>query len=170
MTMPSERRRALRWGRSTLEDICNDPGVSVELKSEVDAVLAAYPNDRAVATCFLEQDDEKLARQLAALEAAQDILWRSSRCPELSEKTRFAVKVTDRHFPQRWELSEEARLRPPRDWVEFYLLRDMDAETMRQELLQLGITDIDATCSRLAQFRSSRAHEPLPCVRDRQSP
>lgn len=27
MTMPSERRRALRWGRRTLEDIGNDPEV-----------------------------------------------------------------------------------------------------------------------------------------------
>jgi hypothetical protein len=157
MTMPSERRRALRWGRSTLEDIGIDPGVAAELKEEVDAVLAAFPDDRAIATCFLEQDDEKLARQLVALEAAQDILWRAGRCPELSERTRFAAQATDRHFPQRWELSQAPGPRSPRNWVEFYLLRDMDAETMQRELLELGITDIDAACARLAQLGPPRA-------------
>jgi hypothetical protein len=157
MTMPSERRRALRWGRSTLEDICNDPAVSAELKAEAVGVLAAFPDDRAVATCFLEQDDQSLALNLAAIEAAQDIFWRTSRCPELSEQTRFAAKATDRHFPQRWELSDPPWTRSPRNWVEFYLLRDMDADTMRQELLQLGITDIDVPCARLQRSGPPRA-------------
>ena len=37
--------------------------------------------------------------------------------------------------------------------TEFYLLRDMDAETMRLELLQLGIADADSACERLVQLR-----------------
>ena len=156
MTMPSERRRALRWARATLGDIQSDPGAPAELKSDVAAVLAAFPDDRAVATCFLEQDDDNLARQLVAIEAAQEVLWHASRCPELSEQTRIASEATDRHFPQRWELSNASWTRSPRDWVELYLLRDMDAETMRQELLQLGITNIDAACARLSRARPPR--------------
>ena len=94
MTIPSERRRALRWARATLEDIHSDPGASAEVKAEAAAVLAAFPDDRAVATCFLEQDDDNLARQLVAIEAAQEVLWRASRCPELSEQNRLASEAT----------------------------------------------------------------------------
>jgi hypothetical protein len=151
MTMPCERRRALRWARATLKGIHNDAGASPEVKAEAGAALAAFPDDRAVATCFLEQDDDNLARHLVAIEAAQKVLWRASGCPELSEQTRIASEATDRHFPQCWELSEASWTRSPRDWVELYLLRDMDAEAMWQELLQLGITNIDAACARLAR-------------------
>jgi len=151
MTTPAERRRALRCARATFEGICSDPGAPAEVKAESAAVLAAFPDDRAVATCFLEQDDDDLARQLVAIEAAQEVLWRTSRSLGLSEQTRMAVEATDRHFPQRFELSKSSWTRSPRDWVEFYLLRDMDAETMRQELLRLGITNIDAACARLVQ-------------------
>jgi hypothetical protein len=149
MTMPSERRRALRWGRATLECIGNDPGTPSELKVDAISVLAAFPGDRAVATCFLEQDDECLVRQLAAIEAAQDILRRACVCEELSEQTRFAAKATDRHFPQSWELSRAPWPQSPRGWVEFYLLRNMDAATLRHECLEIGITDADAACARL---------------------
>ena len=38
---------------------------------------------------------------------------------------------------------------------EFYLLLDMNAKTMRQELLRLGITNIDAACERLARSAAS---------------
>ena len=156
MKTPAERRRALRWARSTFEDICNDPGASAELKAGAAAVLAAFPDDRAVATCFLEQDDDDLARQLGAIEAEQEVLWRASRSPGLSEQTRTSVEATDRHFLQRYELSKE-NWTPlsPRDWVEFYLLLDMNAKTMRQELLRLGITNIDAACERLARSAAS---------------
>jgi hypothetical protein len=139
-----------------LGDIQSDPGAPAEFKSDVAAVLAAFPDDRAVATCFLEQDDDYLARQLVAIEAAQEVLRRASRCPELSEQTRIASEATDRHFPQRWELSKAGWTWSPRDWVELYLLRDMDAETMRQELLQLGITKIDAVCARLSRSGPTR--------------
>jgi len=150
MTMPSERRRALRWGRATLEHIGNDPGASAALKADAASVLAAFPDDRAVVTCFLEQDDTSLARQVVAIAAAQDILSRACQCPELSEQTRFAAKATDRHFPRAWELSKAPWPQSPRGWVEFYLLRDMDVETLRQESLQMGIADIDTACARLA--------------------
>ena len=67
------------------------------------------------------------------------------------------IRMADRHFPQRSELLSKASWpRSPRDWVEFYLLMDMDAETMRQELLRLGITNIDAACARLARSRQQR--------------
>ena len=152
MTTPAERKRAQRWARSTFEDICNDLGASAEVKAGAAAVLAAYPDDRALATCYLEQDDDNLAQHLVPTEAAQEVLWRASRCPQLSDRTRIAVEATDRHFPQRSELLSRASwLRSPRDWVELYLLMDMDAETMRQELLRLGITNIDAACARLAR-------------------
>lgn len=154
MTTPAERRRALRWARSTFEDICNDPGASAEVKAGAAAVLAAFPDDRAVATYFLEQDDDELARQLVAIEAAQQVLWRASRSPGLSEQTRMSIEATDRHFPQRSELSKESWM-SPREWVEFYLLMDMNAKTMRQELLRLGITNIDAACERLARSAAS---------------
>lgn len=155
MTTPAERRRALRWARSTFEDICNDPGASAEVKAGAAAVLAAFPDDRAVATCFLEQDDDDLARHLVALEAAQEVLWRASRSPGLSEQTRMSVEATDRHFPQRFELSKESWTLSPRDWVESYLLLDMSAKTMRQELLRLGNTNIDAACEQLARSAAS---------------
>ena len=152
MTTPAERRRALRWARSTFEAIYNDPGASAEVKADTAAVLAAFPDDRAVSTCFLEQDDDNLARHLVAIEAAQEVLWRASRSTGLSEQTRMAIEATDRHFPPRSELLSKASWpRSPRDWVEFYLLMDMDAETMRQELQRLGITNIDAACARLAR-------------------
>lgn len=98
--MPSERRRALRWGRAVLHDIANDPGVPAALAMDAANVLAAFPDDRAVATCFLEHDDQQLQRHLVAIEAAQTVLSQACRCPELSEQTRSSAAATDRHFPQ----------------------------------------------------------------------
>ena len=92
------------------------------LKAEVNSVLAVFPDNRAMATCFLEQDDESLSRQLEAIAAAQSIFRRASQCPELNERTRFATKATDRHFPQGWEIGTAAA---PRQWVAFYLLRNV---------------------------------------------
>ncbi|WP_144290003.1 BPSL0761 family protein [Ideonella sp. A 288] len=157
MTMPSERRRALRWTWAVLQDISNDAGVPAALGADVAAALAAFPNDRAVATCFLEEDDERLQRHLAAIEVAQEILNRARRCPDLTQQTRAAAVATDRHFPQNWEMSKAPWPMPPRDWVEFYLLQDMDAEAMRRELLERGIADKDLACERLARFRSGHA-------------
>jgi hypothetical protein len=149
--MPSERRRALRWGRAVLQKIANDPGVPAELAAEVVEVLAVFPDDRAVATCFLEQDDELLQQHLATIEASQEILAKACRSPELGDQTRFAAATTDRHFPQPWEMSKAPGQLPPRDWVELYLLRDLSVVAMRQELLQLGITDIERVCERLTR-------------------
>lgn len=132
-----------------MHDIANDPGVPAALAVDAANVLAAFPEDRAVATCFLEQDEERLQRHLVAIEAAQKVLSQACRCPELSEQTRSSVVATDRHFPQCWEMSKAPWPLPPRAWVEFYLLRDLTAETMQQELQQLGIADTDRVCERL---------------------
>lgn len=148
MTMPSERRRALRWGRAVLEGIRADPGVPAGLRADVDAVLATFPNDRAVATCFVEEDDSSLRGHLAAIEAAQQILVWAKCCPDLSQQTQLAAAAADRHFPQSWEMSKAPWPLPPRDWVGLYLLRDTDAETMRQELLAQGILDAVVVCTR----------------------
>jgi hypothetical protein len=134
-----------------LLNITNDPGLPAELAAKVAGVAAAFPDDRAVATCFLEQDDERLQQHLATIEAAQEMLAQACRCPELSEQTRFAAATTDRHFPQPSEMSKAPGQLTPRDWVELYLLRDLCVVAMRQELLQLGITDIDRVCERLTR-------------------
>ena len=105
-----------------MESLCRDPGAPPVLRAETAAVLAAFPDDRAVVACFLEQDDESLAKQLEAIAAAQRIFRRASQCSELSEPTRFAAKATDRHFPQGWEIGTAPA---PRQWVAFYLLRDV---------------------------------------------
>ncbi len=160
MTMPSERRRALRWARAVLQDIRDDPGVPAALGADAAAVLAGFPDDRAVATCFVEEDDEHLKRYLESIEAAHDILTRAKRCPDLTEQTRIAALATDRHYPQRWEMSEPPRPIIPCNWVEFYLLRDLDAETMRLELLELGIADPDLACERLQMLRGAQASPP----------
>ncbi|WP_414710196.1 BPSL0761 family protein [Roseateles sp.] len=47
MTQPSERRRALRWGRDTLAAIMADPGVPPGMWQEAEALMAAYPDDRS---------------------------------------------------------------------------------------------------------------------------
>lgn len=136
MTMPSERRRALRWGRKTLEDIGNDPGAPTALKAEATASLLEYPDDQALVTCFLELTDERLARQLTAIAVVQGIFQRAAQCPDLGEQTRFAARATNRHFPQCWELSALA----PREWVAFYLVRDMNAEEVKRAWPEIGLS------------------------------
>lgn len=147
ITMPSERRRAMRWARATLQSICEDPIASPELRSEAVAVLAEFPDDRDVATCFLGQDDEGLAQGLTAVSAAQELFQRA-RCSDLSGQTQSAVAATCRHFPQSWEMSGALWSRSPRAWVEFYLLRDL-AETSRLECTQVGAMSTDAACVQL---------------------
>lgn len=162
MTMPSERRRALRLARAVLESIANDLKVPEVLAADVAEVLTEFPEDRAVATCFVEDDEVRLRRYLGAIEAAQKILVQAKCCPDLSHKTRASAAATERHFPQIWEMSKAPWPLPPHDWVEFYLLRDLDGETMRLELLQLGLPDTDLACKRLAMLRCSpTAADPL---------
>lgn len=141
-----------------MHDIGNNPGVPPALKADVEHVLAAFPDDRAVATCFLEQDEDQLQRHLAAIEAAQKMLDRARRCLELNERTRSSAVVTDRHFPQDWEMSKSLCPLSAREWVDFYLLRDLSVETLRQELLQLGLTNIDTVCERLGDFETAAAY------------
>lgn len=138
-----------------MQVVRNDPGVPPDLAADVDDVLATFPDDRAVATCFLERDEERLQRDLAAIEAAQEVLGRARRCIDLSERTRSSVVATDRHFPQNWEMSKAPWPLSSREWVEFYLLRDLSVETMQRELLQLGFTDIDMVCARLGRSETA---------------
>lgn len=150
MTMPSERRRALRWARSVLEAVRNDPGLPPDRRPTVVAVLDALPDDRMVATCFLEEDEARLPAHLKAIEAAQGVLSWASHHPLLTEQTRHAATVTHRHFPQPFEMSKAAVPMAPRDWVDFYLLRDLDPESMRREWMALGVSNADLLSDRLA--------------------
>lgn len=151
MTMPSERRRALRWARAVLEEVRNDPGLPAELRSDIASVLADFPDDRAVATCFLEEDDSRIRAHLEAIEAAHGALSWAKCHPLLTDQTRNSAAVTHRHFPQPLEMSKSAFPMPPRDWVEFYLLRDLEPGSTQRELLELGVANTHLLCDRLAE-------------------
>ena len=62
MTTPAERRRALRWARSTFENICNDPGASAEVKAGTAAVLAAFPDELRLGITNIGAACARLAR------------------------------------------------------------------------------------------------------------
>lgn len=155
MTQPSERRRALRWGRDTLAAIMADPGVPPGMRQEAEATVAAYPDDRSIATCFLEVDDLQLEQHLSVLLKTHELLKQGSSCPSLSRETRMEARATDRHFPQCAELARgNLAITKPRQWVAFHLLRDMDTASLHAELQGLGIADPDRACAKLEAMRS----------------
>jgi hypothetical protein len=176
MTMPAERRRALRWANESLRAIAEDKGIPRHLKAEIDALLQAFPDDRTLATCFLEQQDEAIPAMLASIKAAQAIFESAGRCPALSEQTRRMARVVDRHFPQPEELGTAWPFSDGRGWVEFFLLRDLDVPELQRELQGLGIGNLSEAMARFTRLaalrlpvglglRSHRDEEPFNTTR-----
>ncbi len=149
MTTPSERRRALRWMRQSMIDVGSDPGLPVQMKAQVDALLQAWPADRAIATCFMELDNGAIDGVLAQLKRAQDLMSRASRCSELTEESRRVAQRVLRHFPQPWELDSIPSALRGIDWSEFYLLRGMSRDQFRSELEELGYRDVRVVIARI---------------------
>jgi hypothetical protein len=156
MTMPAERRRALRWSNESLREIADDPGVPRHLKDAIESVLQTFPDDRTLTTCFLEQQDEAIPAMLTSIEAAQLIFSSASRCLELTDKTRRMALVVDRHFPQPDELSTSWPCFEGRYWAEFYLLRDLDVPELQAELQGLGIENLSEAMTRFTRLDALR--------------
>ena len=135
MTTPTERRRALRWMAETLQDLGADPLAPEKIKREAEELLAAWPGQSDVASCFLEMPEEKLGGVLEAICRGQELLEQASCCRSLDPKTKRAVQATARHFPQAWELPA-GREKPllPRAWIDLYLLRDVDHADLAREI------------------------------------
>lgn len=149
MTMPFERRRNLLRGRKTLQLIANDPDTPPGLKAEALAVLAKFPDDRALATCFLECEDGNLDGLIETLAAAHRALQQAMTCDALSVDVRHAALATERHFPKQTELSSETGRMSPRRWIAAYLLSDTTVDELCAEWRRLGIEDTEAASARL---------------------
>lgn len=135
--------------------IMADPGVPPGMWQEAEAIMAAYPDDRSIATGFLEVDDLQLEQHLSVLLKTHDLLKQGGSCQSLSHQTRMEARATDRHFPQRAELARgDLAVAKPRQWVAFHLLRDMNTASLHAELQRLGIAHPERACARLDAMRS----------------
>ena len=75
------------------------------MKSEAKDLVARYPDHRAVATYFLEQDEQQIAQWLQVFMRAQALLVRALHIEAMGELTRLVACRADRHFPQQFELN-----------------------------------------------------------------
>lgn len=156
MTIPAERRRALRWASQALREIAADPGASAHLKAEVEALMETFPDDRTLATCFLERHEKSIPSMLTSIEAASLVLAVASRCLELGDDTRRMACTIARHFPHPVELRTAGAVFDARSWVDFHLLRDLDAKALQQELEALGIENLNEVIARFSRLEALR--------------
>ena len=99
MTMPTERMRAIRWGRQLLQRIAADPSVSEGLRQRAAAVLPEYPEGDALSRLVTELAPALPRTFAAALSEAVKVFNQVHMLGIGSEETRSELMRALRHFP-----------------------------------------------------------------------
>jgi hypothetical protein len=108
MTTPDERRRALRWVPEQLRMLALSPEVSAQDRAQALALLEAYPHEDQLAALDVSPQEESFWN-IDVMDETWELFRRITWQTNASERIKYALRVTLRHFPEPAETLEWRR-------------------------------------------------------------